>query len=124
VGFGRAASTRLFNYAHSYAEQGAARLPLPIAVLLLLPARFIISRENHPFCEKSSTEQYAEPNLFGKLSTFFSFFKLFTLVLIDGFLDGFSKFRLIIVEIALLAEHTQKVFHRRLSIRGNDFISG
>jgi hypothetical protein len=24
----------------------------------------------------------------------------------------------------LLAEHTQKVFHRRLSIRGNDFISG
>jgi hypothetical protein len=43
-----------FN-AHSYGKQGTARLPLPIAASLLLPARFMISRENLPFCEKSST---------------------------------------------------------------------
>jgi hypothetical protein len=50
-----AALERPSFYAHSYAKQGAARLSLPIAASLLLPARFMISRENYPFCEKSST---------------------------------------------------------------------
>ncbi len=53
VGFGRAGAPVFLCY--SYAKQGAAHLPLPIAASLLLPARFMISRENHPFCEKSST---------------------------------------------------------------------
>ncbi len=34
---------------------------------------------------------YAEPNIFDELFKKF-FFKIFTLVLLDGFLDGFWKF--------------------------------
>ncbi len=66
------------------------------------------------------------------------FFKMFTLVLLDEFLDGFSKFEFFIVEICILiwyflnnflklynehAEHTWKRFYRTLRIRGNDFIA-
>jgi hypothetical protein len=66
------------------------------------------------------------------------FFKVFTLVLLDRFLDGFWKFRLFIVKICILiwyfwvffenysvqyAEHTRKRFYRMLSIRGTDFIA-
>ncbi len=74
------------------------------------------------------------------------FFKIFTMVLLDGFLDGFSKFWFFIVEICILirdfwsfskiivyacwanaetilshAEHTRNWFHRTLSIRGTNF---
>jgi hypothetical protein len=75
------------------------------------------------------------------------FSKIFTLVLLDGFLDGFWKFRLFIVKISILigyiwvffenysmhmmntyaemilshAEHTRNRFHRTLSIRGTNF---
>jgi hypothetical protein len=74
------------------------------------------------------------------------FFKIFTLVLLDRFLDGFSKFGFFIGEICILnrdfwvifefiacvcwayaetilshAEHTRNRFHRMLSIRGPNF---
>ncbi len=76
------------------------------------------------------------------------FFKIFTLVLLEGFLDAFSKFRLFIVKICILmwyfwvffenysmrsvcwayaetilshAEHTRNRFHRTLSIPGTNF---
>ncbi len=52
---------------------------------------------------------YAEPNLFGELSKFV-FFKMFTLVLLDGFLEGFSKVRLIIVEICILLWYFWVIF--------------
>jgi hypothetical protein len=78
---------------------------------------------------------YAEPNFFDELSKFF-FFKIFTLVLLDGSLDGFWKFRLFIVKICILiwyfwvffenyswAEHTRKRFCSMLSILGTDFIA-
>ncbi len=70
-------------------------------------------------------------------------FKIFPLVLLDGFLDGFSNFWLFIVKICILmwyfskiiacvcwayvetilsnAEHTLNRFHRTLSIRGTNF---
>jgi hypothetical protein len=77
----------------------------------------------------------------------FFFVKIFTLVLLDGFLDGFWKFRLFTVKICILiwffwvffenyskrmlsirgndfialAEHTRNLFHRTLSIRGTNF---
>jgi hypothetical protein len=66
------------------------------------------------------------------------FFKIFTWVLLDDFLKGFSKFGFSKVEIFILigdfwvileklwlthAEHTRKQFYRTLSIRGNDFIA-
>jgi hypothetical protein len=76
----------------------------------------------------------------------FFFFKIFNLVLLNGFLDGFWKFRLFIVKICILiwyfwvffknyrmrmlsirgndlshAEHTRNQFHRTLSIRGTNF---
>jgi hypothetical protein len=88
---------------------------------------------------------YAEPNFFDELSKIF-FFKIFTMVLLDGFLYGFLKFRLFIVQICILnwyfwvffknysvhmlsirgndlshAEHTRNRFHRTLSIRGTNF---
>ncbi len=74
------------------------------------------------------------------------FFLIFTMVLLDGFLDGFSKFWFFIVKICILirdfwvifenycmrmlsirgidlshAEHTRNRFHRTLSIRGTNF---
>ncbi len=74
------------------------------------------------------------------------FFKIFSLVILDGFLDGFWKFRLFIVKICILiwylwvflkiiacvcwayaetilshAEHTRNRFHRTLSIRRTNF---
>ncbi len=67
----------------------------------------------------------------------FFFFKIFTLVLSDRFLDGFSKFWFFIGEICILygifeslskiiacvCWHTQKRFYRMLSIRGTNFIA-
>ncbi len=83
---------------------------------------------------------YTEPNFFDELSKKCFFFKIFTLVLLDGFLDGFWKFWLFIVKICILiwyfwvffenysmrmliAEHTRKRFYRMLCIRGTDFIA-
>ncbi len=43
---------------------------------------------------------YVEPNLFDELSNNF-FFKIFTLVLLDGFLDDFWKYWLFIVKICI-----------------------
>ncbi len=55
------------------------------------------------------------------------FFRMFTLVLLDGFLDGFSKFRSIIVQICILIWYFWVIFEnysmRMLSIRGNDCIA-
>ncbi len=58
----------------------------------------------------------------------FFFFKIFTLVLLDGFLDGFWKFRLLIVKICILIgifEYFSKIiaFYRMLSILGTNFIA-
>ncbi len=87
---------------------------------------------------------YAEPNFFGELSKN-CFPKIFTLFLLDGFLDGFSKFWLFIVKICILiryffviferactcwayletilshTEHTRKWFYRTLSMWGMNF---
>ena len=56
----------------------------------------------------------------------FFFFKIFTLVLLDGFLDCFWKFRLFIVKICILIWYFWVFFEnysmRMLSIRGNHFI--
>jgi hypothetical protein len=63
---------------------------------------------------------------------------MFTLVLLEGFFDGFSKFRLFIVENSILIrlfgelhenysmrwENTRKRFHRWLRIRRNVFMAG
>jgi hypothetical protein len=69
---------------------------------------------------------YAEPNFFDELSQNF-FFKIFSLVLLDGFLDGFWKFGLFIVKICILIRYFWVFFEnysmRMLSIRGNDFIA-
>ncbi len=69
---------------------------------------------------------YAEPNLFDELSKIF-FLKIFTLVLLDGFLDGFSKFRLFVVKICILMWYfwvfLENYSMRMLSIRGNEFIA-
>jgi len=55
------------------------------------------------------------------------FFKIFTMVLLDGFLDGFSKFWFFIVEICILIRDFWVIFEnycmRMLSICGNDFIA-
>ena len=55
------------------------------------------------------------------------FFKIFTMVLLDGFLDGFSKFWFFIVEICILIRDFWVIFKiycmRMLSIRGTDFIA-
>ncbi len=57
----------------------------------------------------------------------FFFFKIFTLVLLDGFLDGFWKLRLLIVKICILIWYFWVFFEnysmRMLSIRGNDCIA-
>ena len=57
----------------------------------------------------------------------FFFFKIFTMVLLDGFLDGFSKFWFFIVEICILIRDFWVIFEnycmRMLSIRGNNFIA-
>ncbi len=57
----------------------------------------------------------------------FFFFKIFTLVLLNGFLDHFWKFRLFIVEICILIRYFWVFFEhysmRMLSIRGTDFIA-
>ncbi len=54
------------------------------------------------------------------------FFKKFTVVLLDGFLNGFSKFRFFIVQSCILIWDFWVIFKkytmRMLSIRGNDFI--
>ncbi len=53
------------------------------------------------------------------------FVKIFTLVLLDGFLDGFSKFWFFIGEICILIRDFWVIFKnynmRMLSIRGNNF---
>jgi hypothetical protein len=58
---------------------------------------------------------------------FFSFSKIFTLVLLDGFLDGFSKFWFFMGEICILNRDFWVIFENysmhMLSIRGNDFIA-
>ncbi len=55
------------------------------------------------------------------------FFKIFTLVLLDRFLDGFSKFVFFIGEICILIWDFWVIFEnysmRMLSISGNDFIA-
>ncbi len=55
------------------------------------------------------------------------FVKVLTLVLLDGFLDGFWKFWLFIVKICILIWYFWVFFKnysmRMLSIRGNDFIA-
>jgi hypothetical protein len=55
------------------------------------------------------------------------FLKKFTLVLLDGFLNGFSKFRFFILEIFILMWDFWVIFEnysmRMLSIHGNDFIA-
>ena len=55
------------------------------------------------------------------------FFKIFTMIRLDGFLDGFSKFWFFIVEICILTRDFWVIFEnycmRMLSIRGNDFIA-
>jgi hypothetical protein len=55
------------------------------------------------------------------------FFKIFTLVLLDRFLDGFSKFGFFIGKICILIRDFCVIFEnyslRMLSIRGNDFIA-
>ncbi len=52
---------------------------------------------------------------------------MFTWVLLDGFLKGFSKFGFFIVEICILIRDFWVIFEnysmRTLSIRGNDFIA-
>ncbi len=54
-------------------------------------------------------------------------FKIFTMVLLDGFLDGFSQFWFLIVEICILIRDFWVIFEkycmRMLSIRGNNFIA-
>ncbi len=63
---------------------------------------------------------------FGEISQIFSP-KFFTLVLLDMFLDGFSKFLFFIGEICILIRDFWVIFEnysmRMLSIRGNDFIA-
>jgi len=53
--------------------------------------------------------------------------KIFTIVLLDRFLDGFSKFWFFIGEICILIRDFWVIFEnysmRMLSIRGNDFIA-
>ncbi len=60
------------------------------------------------------------------IQNFFSF-KIFTLVLLDRFLDGFSKFGFILGEICILIRDFWVIFEnysmRMLSIRRNDFIA-
>ncbi len=58
------------------------------------------------------------------------FFKIFTLVLLDRFLDGFSKFGFFIGEICILIRDFWVIFENysmhnlhMLSIHGNDFIT-
>ncbi len=57
----------------------------------------------------------------------FFFFKIFTLVLLDGFLDDFCKFRLFIVPICILILQFWVFLENysicMLSIRGTDFIA-
>ncbi len=57
----------------------------------------------------------------------FFFFKIFTMVLLDGFLDGFSKFWFFIVEICILIRDFWVIFEnycmRMLSILWTDFIA-
>ncbi len=69
---------------------------------------------------------YAEPHFFNELSKNF-IFKIFTLVLLVGFLDVFGKFRLFTVKIGILIWYFWVVFEnysmRMLSIRGNNFIT-
>ncbi len=54
-------------------------------------------------------------------------FKMFTLVLLDEFLDGFPKFWFFIVEICISVWYFWVIFEnysmRMLSIHGNDFIA-
>jgi hypothetical protein len=63
---------------------------------------------------------------FDELSKNF-FPQIFNLVLLDGFLDGFWKFRLFIVKICILIWYFWVFFEnysmRMLSIRGTDFIA-
>ncbi len=69
---------------------------------------------------------YVEPNFLISYPKFFSL-KIFTLVLLDGFLDGFWKFWLFIVKICILIRYFWVFFENyrmhMLSIRGNDFIA-
>ncbi len=55
------------------------------------------------------------------------FLKKFSLVLLDGFKNGFSKFRFFVVEICILIGDFWVIFEnhsmRMLSIRRNDFIA-
>ena len=70
---------------------------------------------------------YAEQNFLLRDIQKIFFFKIFTLVLSDRFLDGFSKFGCFIGEICILIRDFWAIFEnyimRMLSIRGNDFIA-
>jgi hypothetical protein len=69
---------------------------------------------------------YAEPNFFDEQSKNF-FFKIFTLVLLDGFLDGFWKISIIYRQNLHLIGYFWVCFEnysmRMLSKRENDFIA-
>ncbi len=69
---------------------------------------------------------YAEPNFFWEISKKF-FFQIFALVLLDRFLDGFSKFWFFIGEICILIRDFWVILENysmhMLSIRRNDFIA-
>ena len=102
-------------------------------------------RQNFEVRTFSGDWAYAEPNFFERYPKNF-FPKIFTIVLLDGFLNGFSKFWFFVVEICILirdfwvifenycmrmlsiretilsrAEHTRNRFHRTLSIWGTNF---
>jgi hypothetical protein len=72
------------------------------------------------------TEHTRNQNFLVSYQEFF-FSKIFTLVLLDGVLDGFSKFWFFIIKICILIWYFWAIFENysmhMLSIRGNDFIT-
>ncbi len=66
--------------------------------------------------------EYAEPSFFDELSKSL-FFKIFTLVLWDGFLDSFWKFRLFKVQICILIWYFW-VFFENYSIYSKSRVTG
>ncbi len=73
------------------------------------------------------TEHTRNQKFFERYPKNFFFFKIITLVLLDGFLNGFSKFLFFIGVICILIRDFWVIFEnysmRLLSIRGNDFIA-
>ncbi len=105
-----------------------------------IPLLFLRFSPEFWYSNISAVTEHTRNQIFLKRYPNFFFFKIFTLVLSDTFLDGFSKFWFFIGEICILirdfwvifesysmriayAEHTQKRFYRMLSIRGTNFIA-